>query len=690
MDNSTKPPRASMDYITARLGSEGAPQLAFGGDYNPEQWPEETWAEDVALMREAGVNLVSVGIFSWSLLEPSEGEYEFGWLDRVLDLLHENGIRVDLANATASPPPWFSHKYPESLPVTADGVRHSYGSRQAFAASSPDYRRAAAALTEQIATRYKDHPAVVMWHVHNEYGCHNQPDYSDGAAAGFRVWLKNRYGTLDGLNAAWGTAFWSQRYYDWEEILPPRTSGTWVNPTQQLDFARYSSDELLECYKAEAEIIRSHSEHPVTTNFMGFNMGLHQPVDYWRWSEHMDVVSNDHYLIAEDLRNYQELAATADLTRGWAQGKPWLLMEHSTSAVNWQPRNIAKAPGEMLRNSMQHVARGSDGALFFQWRASRAGAEKFHSGLLPHAGTETKVWREVVRLGQALRSLAEIAGSTVTGASGRVDVAIVHDTDARWASELDSHPSVDASNIAETRRWHDAFYRAGIPTDFVRSTDDLSGYRLVIAPMQYLITDEGAANLDGFVRAGGHLVVSYFSGIVDENDHIRLGGYPGAFRELLGVQMEEFFPLRAGESVPLSRFGAGTYWNELGHATTADVLSAVAHGPAAGSPAVTRNVAGKGRAYYAATTLSPEGLRELLAVVCPDAGVAPLVPDLPADVEVVRRAKDGTHWTFCINHSDRDVHLPLEGYDVLADAGLDGGLGIPAGAVAVVRSTSPQ
>ncbi|GIU56483.1 beta-galactosidase [Arthrobacter sp. NicSoilC12] len=689
MDNSSNH-NSAMDYITARLGSEGSPMLAFGGDYNPEQWPEETWDEDVRLMREAGVNLVSVGIFSWSLLEPSEGVYEFGWLDRVLDLLHANGIRVDLANATASPPPWFSHKYPESLPVTADGVRHSYGSRQAFAASSAEYRRAAAALTEQIATRYKDHPAVVMWHVHNEYGCHNQPDFSDGAAAGFRRWLERRYGSLEALNAAWGTAFWSQRYSAWEQILPPRTSGTWVNPTQQLDFARYSSDELLECYKAEAAIIRTHSGHPVTTNFMGFNMGLHQPVDYWRWSEEMDVVSNDHYLIAEDPRNFQELAATADLTRGWAKGKPWLLMEHSTSAVNWQPRNIAKAPGEMLRNSLQHVARGADGALFFQWRASRAGAEKFHSGLLPHAGTDTKVWREVVQLGQALRSLAEVSGSVVTGASGRVDVAILHDTDARWASELDSHPSVDASNIAETRRWHDAFYRAGIPTDFRQGTDDLSGYRLVVAPMQYLVSDAGAANLDAYVRSGGHLVVTYFSGIVDENDHIRLGSYPGAFSGLLGVKMEEFFPLRGGESIRLSSFGAGTCWNELGHATTAEVLAAVEEGPAAGSPAVTRNRAGSGRSYYVATSLAPGGLGELLAVVCADARVQPLVPDLPADVEVVRRSKDGTDWTFCINHGAHDVRLPLEGVDLLTGAELDGGLGLAAGGAAVVRSAAAR
>ncbi|HUG50474.1 MAG TPA: beta-galactosidase, partial [Terrimesophilobacter sp.] len=588
-----------MHSITSRLGPNGTPALGFGGDYNPEQWDRSVWRQDIELMQEAGVNLVSLAIFSWALLEPAEGVYDFGWLDEILDLLHEGGISVDLANASASPPPWFSHQYPQSLPVTADGVRLSYGSRQAFCGSSPDYRRAAAALTTQIAQRYATHPAVVMWHVHNEYGCHNQPCYCDVSAAAFRGWLERRYGDIAALNDAWGTAFWSQHYYHFEEILPPRASGTFVNPTQRLDFARFSSDELLECFEAEAAILREHSDHPVTTNFMGFSMGLDRPVDYWRWAQRMDVVANDHYLIAEDPRNFQELAMTADLTRGWAGGAPWLLMEHSSSAVNWQPRNVAKAPGEMLRNSLQHIARGADGALFFQWRAAAAGAEKFHSALLPHAGTDTTIWRETVELGRVLTSIGEVAGSRVADAK----VAIIHDTDARWASELDAHPSVDLDCLAQTRRWHDALYRVGVTTDFRRSTDDLSGYRLVIVPMQYLITDAGAQNIAEFVRAGGAAVVTYFSGIVDEDDHIRLGGYPGAFADLLGLRIEEFFPLRDGESVQLNAFGSGTVFSELGRSVGASVLAQYTTGPVVGSPAVTRNAFGAGAAYYVGTNL---------------------------------------------------------------------------------------
>jgi beta-galactosidase len=673
-----------MHSITSRLGTNGTPALGFGGDYNPEQWDRSVWREDIELMHEAGVNLVSLGIFSWALLEPAEGVYDFGWLDEILDLLHDGGIRVDLANASASPPPWFSHKYPQSLPVTADGVRLSYGSRQAFCGSSPDYRRAAAALTTQIAQRYAKHPAVVMWHVHNEYGCHNQPCFCDVSAAAFRGWLERKYTDIDALNAAWGTAFWSQHYYHFDEILPPRTSGTFVNPTQQLDFARFSSDELLECFEAEATILRAHSDHPVTTNFMGFSMGLHRPIDYWRWAQRMDVISNDHYLIAADPRNFQELAMTADLTRGWADGAPWLLMEHSSSAVNWQPRNIAKAPGELLRNSLQHIARGADGALFFQWRAAAAGAEKFHSALLPHAGTDTKVWREAVELGRVLTSIAEVAGSRVADAR----IAIIHDTDARWASELDAHPSVDLDCLAQTRRWHDALYRAGVTTDFRRSTDDLSGYRLVIVPMQYLITDAGAGNIADFVRAGGTAVVTYFSGIVDENDHIRLGGYPGAFAELLGVRIEEFFPLRDAESEQLNAFGSGTLFSALGRSVGASVLAHYTTGPVAGSPAVTRNAFGGGAAYYVGTNLETHGLDELLEGILEEAELVAVV-DAGPDVEVVRRSDGERSWLFVINHSAAEARLTVAGVELISGETVAGTLRVPAGRVAVVRE-NPQ
>ena len=668
--------------ISSRLSVDGTPAFGFGGDYNPEQWHPSVWQEDVALMKVAGVNLVSIGIFSWALLEPSEGRYEFGWLDDVLDLLEESGIRVDLANASASPPPWFSHRYPQSLPVTANGVRLGYGSRQAFCASSPEYRRAAAALTTEIAKRYASHPAVVMWHVHNEYGCHNQPCYCEVSGAAFQRWLERKYDDIDALNEAWGTAFWSQHYYRFDEITPPRQSGTFVNPTQVLDFARFSSDELLDCYRAEADILRAHSPLPVTTNFMGFSMGLDRPIDYWAWADHMDLISNDHYLVAEDPRNFQDLAMGADLVRGLASGGPWVLMEHSTSAVNWQPRNIAKRPGELRRNSFQHIARGADAALFFQWRAAKAGSEKFHSALLPHAGTDSRVWREVVELGADLAAISEIVGSRVHGAA----VAIIHDTDARWASELDSHPTIDASLLNETRLWHDAFYRLGVTTDFRRSTDDLSSYGLVVVPMHYLMTDAGADSLGSFVENGGTVVITYQSGIVDEDDHIRLGGYPGAFLSLTGTRIEEFYPLHEGEAVELTRYGSGRVFSELGRSLTSEVLAEFAAGPTAGSPAITRNRVGTGTVYYVGTSLSPSGARELVTEILTASSI-PVPQKSGDDMEIMRRS-DGTRtWLFAINHGSADAVVTVDGVDLLTGAATEGTLTVSSGGVAVVRET---
>jgi beta-galactosidase len=674
-----------MSEVTSALSG----QIAFGGDYNPEQWPEQQWPQDVALMQEAGVNLVTVGVFSWALLEPEEGRFDFGWLDRVLDLLHAGGIRVDLANATATPPPWFSHAYPQSLPMDERGVVRSYGARQAFCPSSPDYRSAAARLTTAIVERYAEHPAVVMWHVHNEYGCHNWHCYCDTSAEAFRHWLRQRYGNLDRLNDAWGTAFWSQHYYDWAEVLPPRVPAyqTSVNPTQQLDFWRFSSDELLNCFRAEAQILRERSAQPVTTNFMHF----FKPLDLWAWAREQDLVSNDHYLMAEGLGEggaTHGLAMSADLVRSLAAGQPWLLMEHSTSAVNWQPRNPAKAPGQLRRDSLSHVARGADGALFFQWRASRAGAEKFHSGMVPHAGTDTRQWREVVALGSELRSLAQVTGTQV-----EADVAVLFDWHSWWSLEMDFHPSKDVHLMTEVRSWHRALWEQGVTCDFVHPDADLGRYRLLLVPNLYLVTDHAAERIAQYVEAGGTVVVGWFSGIVDEHDHIRLGGYPGAFRELLGIQVEEFAPLLEGQQVTvigLDRDHQSTVWTERGSATDAEVVATYSDGPAAGDPAVTRRSHGQGTAWYVGTRLPPEGLKDVLGRAMGDAHVEPVLglATWPAGFDAVRRKGAGGSYLFAINHGSEPVPVPVEGTDLVTGRDWTMDTTLAAGDLAVILETA--
>lgn len=451
-------------------------RLLLGGDYNPEQWPDETLEDDVARMREAGVTFATVGVFSWALLEPEPGRYETAWLDRVLDRLHEAEIVVDLATATASAPPWFARLHPDAMPVTRDGLRLAHGSRQTWCPSSPDFRRRSLELVRELAERYRDHPALAMWHVGNEFGCHNLMCFCETSAEHFRAWLMTRYDDLDGLNAAWGTSFWSQRYTDVADVVPPRTTTAIPNPTAELDWRRFSSDASLAQHVAERDLLHELSPGvPVTTNFMvGFSF---DGLDYWRWAPHQDVISNDHYRGAHLPHPEVDLALSADVTRGLAGGDPWVLMEHSTSAVNWQPVNPVKPQGQMLRDSLSHVARGADSVGFFQWRASAAGAEKYHSALLPHAGTDTRRFREVVELGRVLAACAEVAGSRTESR-----VALVMDYESWWTTDADSVPTVHHRYLEEVRGWYEAAWRAGLTVTGVQADGDLTGYGVVLAP----------------------------------------------------------------------------------------------------------------------------------------------------------------------------------------------------------------
>lgn len=652
--------------------------IAFGADYNPEQWPRATWAEDVRLMHEARVDLVTVGVFSWALLEPQPDQFDFDWLDDVLATLHRGGIRVDLATATASPPPWLTHQHPEVLPVTKDGTRLWPGGRQAWCPSSPVFRERSLRLVHALADRYGAHPAVAAWHVSNEIGGHNARCYCDVSAAAFRDWLVRRYRNLDRLNDAWATAFWSQRYTAWEQVLPPRTAPTFANPTQQLDFHRFSSDACREQLRAERALLQELAPGvPVTTNFMA--MRFVRDLDYWSWVGDVDIVANDHYLDAGDANNHIELAFSADLARGLANGRPWWLMEHSTSATNWQPRNVAKVPGQLRRNSLAHVARGSDAVLFFQWRQSRAGAEKYHSALVPHAGTDSKVWREVCELGADLDRLDEVAGSVV-----RNDVALVFDWQSWWAAELDSHPTSDLSYLDRPHAHYRALWDMGVGVNFVPPDAALTGTKLALVPTLYLTSAATAERLREFVNDGGTLLVTYWSGIADEQDHVWLGGYPGAFRDVLGVRSEEFFPLRHGQQVTLDDDGHGDQWTELLHLDGAQAVASYVDGPLAGIPAVTRHVFGTGSAWYVATRLDARSVARLTARVVEDAGVVPVTDSVPG-VEVTRRQSPSSSYLFILNHTGSSATVAARGVDLLTGHIATGRLDVAAGDVAVVR-----
>ena len=628
-----------------------APGIAFGGDYNPEQWPPQTWDEDVALMKQAHVNLVTLGIFSWAQVEPRPGELTFEWLDQVLDKLADAGIAVSLATMTASPPPWLARLDPETLPVREDGVRLWPGARQHYCPSSPVYRDHAARLVEQLARRYGEHPALALWHIGNEYGCHISQCYCDVSAEAFRRWLAERYGSIDALNDAWSTAFWSQRYDDWEEIQPPRTAPAIPNPAQQIDFRRFSSDELLACYLLEREICRRLTPGvPVTTNFLS----VWKPVDFFSWAPHLDVVSHDSYPDPLDPRTHVEVAFAYDLMRSLGEGAPWLLMEQAPSAVNWRARNAPKPPGVMRLWSYQAVARGADAILYFQWRQSRGGAEKYHSAMLPHGGTGVRTHSEVRELGRELAELAEVAESRV-----RADVALVLDWASWWGLELGSHPSAALTQRDANLSHYAPLWDAHVTTDVVHPTADLARYRLVVVPNLYLVDAAAAANICRYVREGGRLLMSFFSGIVDECDRIHLGGYPAPFRELLALRVDEFWPLPENEAIGVAfadgSEARGSMWSEWIEAEGADVLATFSEGALAGRPAVTRNEFGRGVAWYVGTRLDEQSMRRLVSVVLREAGVEPPLANLPDGIETVLRHGPRGRYVFLLNHSDHEV-----------------------------------
>lgn len=659
-------------------------ELAYGGDYNPEQWDEAVWAEDIALMREAGVNLVTLAVFSWPLIERREGEFDFGLFDRIVDMLSAAGIRVDLATATATPPAWLIREHPEILPQNADGVRLEFGSRQAYCPSSPVFRERALRLTRAMAEHFGENPAVRMWHVSNEYGDHTARCWCPVSAAHFRRWLRERYETIDGLNDAWGTSCWGQRYLDWAQIEPPRTANGPVNPAQRLDFDRFSSDALLELFRAEVGVLRRVTpEIPVTTNFMS----LFRDLDYWDFAAEEDLVTDDAYPDPADPNAHVTAALNYGLMRSLKGGRPWLLLEQAPSAVSWREVNVPKAPGQMRLGSLQALAHGSDGVMVFQWRQARFGPEKFHSAMVGHRGRRSRTFAEAAAFGEELRRLAPITGSRV-----RSEVALVVDWDSwRGSSAPDSLPSQRLDWAEQARGWHAALHGLGHTVDAVRASGPFEGYRVVVVPNLYLAGPEQADALTAFVASGGVVVVGPFSGVVDATEKVHAGGAPGPLRELLGVEVDEWWPIPDGHGVALSPGGAcATIWSEwLVVADEVEHVADYADGALAGRAAVTRRAHGAGSAWYLSTCPEPAALRSVLRRALDEAGL-PSRDDL-GDLELVTRSDGDTDFVFVLNHgiTPAAILVPAGAADLLTGTSIDpGALELDAYGAAVLSAPS--
>ncbi|RAX24014.1 MULTISPECIES: beta-galactosidase [unclassified Actinomyces] len=658
--------------------------LLYGGDWNPDQWPREVWREDVALMRKAHVNTVTVCPFSWASMEPREGHYEFGWLDDAIELLADAGIGFFLATPTASPPPWFTLAHPDALAVTPSGVQLRHGSRDTYAIAAPAYRKACRRISRLLAERYGKHPALRGWHVHNEYGT---IDYGPHAERGFRHWLKDKYGDLDNLNDAWGTSFWSQRYGSWEEILPPVATQYLPNPGLVLDFRRYSSDEMRNAYLEQAEQIRAAgSTVPITTNFM---LPDWNNLEQWSWAEDLDVISLDHYLDSTSHEAEAHVAYGSDLARSWSGG-PWILMEQNATQIKLRGRALPKPPERTIRDSLGYIARGSQSCMFFQWRASTAGAEQWHSGMLPHAGVDSEGFRTVVQLGQILKRLDEVHLPPVDGPIVHADVAIVWHADGWWALQTPDLPSADIIYAKELRATHRALRRLGIATDFVAPGASLDSYRLLVVPCLYPMDEQTAAWISAFARTGGTVVVTYLSGLADSNMRVLPGGYPGRLRDLLGAYSEALCPLEPGvRHRLLSARGKpldAVAWTEHVHLTHARSVYSYAEGPLAGLPAITWARAGAGSAWYVSAQLTRPSLQDLWCLILHDADVKPtVVGAAPLGIEaVVRRSRDADY-LFLMHDGEIDVDVTAPGVDLMSGIDLSEGGLLRAGSCTVIR-----
>lgn len=652
--------------------------LLHGADYNPEQWENYPGIieKDITMMQQAKCNVMSVGIFSWAKLEPREGEYDFAWLDAVIEKLYAAGIHIFLATPSGARPAWMSQKYPEVLRVGRDRVPALHGGRHNHCMTSPVYREKTLKINRLLAERYSQHPAVLGWHISNEYGgeCH-----CGLCQQKFRDWLKARYKTLDALNHAWWSTFWSHTYTDWSQIESPAPQGEVSIHGLNLDWRRFNTAQVSDFCRHEVAPLKAvNADLPVTTNFMEYFYDY----DYWQLAKEIDFISWDSYPMWHREKEETTLACyTAmyhDMMRSLKGGKPFVLMESTPSTTNWQPISKLKKPGMHILSSLQAVAHGADSVQYFQWRKSRGSVEKFHGAVIDHVGhLDTRVGREVSKLGDMLARLSAVAGCRT-----EARVAIVFDQQSRWAMDDAAGPRNMGLEYEKTVNEHyRPFWEKGIAVDVIDADQPLSQYALVIAPMLYMVRQGFAERAEAFVAEGGHLVTTYWSGIVDETDLCFTGGFPGPLRKLLGIWAEEIDCLGEGERNLVQGLAGNAsglqgpyqvrHLCELIHTETAQALATYRDDFYAGRPAVTVNRFGNGKAWHVASRNDLQFQRDFFAGIINELALPQAVDaDFPPGVVATARTDGESTWVFVQNFTAQQQLITLpEGYtDSMTDA----------------------
>jgi len=651
-------------------------KIPYGGDYNPEQWPEESWEKDMRLLKLAHIDIVTLNVFSWASLQSDDNAYHFEKLDKILDLVHRHGLQVCMATSTGAHPAWMARKHPDILRVEHNGMKRKFGGRHNSCPNSPTYQKYAPALAAKLAERYKNYDNIVAWHISNEYGgeC-----YCENCEKKFREWLRNKYKTIEEVNRVWDTAFWGHTFYDFEDIVLPNLLSEHMEDGRtcfqgiSLDYRRFNSESILHAYRLEYDAIHAVTpDIPITTNLMG----TYLPLDYQMWGKYMDFISWDNY--PSNDAPAEAAAMRHDLMRGLKQGKPFALMEQTPSVTNWHPYNMLKRPGVMRLWSYQAMAHGADTIMFFQIKRSVGACEKYHGAVIDHAGHEnTRVFREIAQLGAELDQL----GSQTLGARCDAQTAILFDWDNWWAVSGSAGPSVYLDYCDEVQRYYKALYDQNIPVDMIGVEDDLSQYSLVIAPVLYMVKTGYDEKIRTYVENGGRFLTTFFSGYVEEHDLVTIGGYPGKLRDILGIWVEEEDALPEdiqnhfryqGKTYPASMLC------DLLHTEGAETLASYEEDFYAGMPVLTKNAFGKGFGYYVASRSSDEFYRNYLGEICREAGITPIM-DTPDGIEVTRRINRNGTFVFVLNHTEetQEITLPFAGIDLLSGKRYEAGDPLP-------------